>query len=87
MSSKVPLYFQTKLSSVGPPSIRLLAWAAFKSDQNYLEAEPVIIDTGAPVSLIPFNIWGQCSVKLGERATIYSVVDQAESPKGRRSAL
>ena len=82
MSSKVPLYFQTKPSPTGPPSIRLFAWVAFKSGENYLEAEPVIIDTGAPVSLIPFRIWGQCSVMLGKRATIYSVTDQPECDLG-----
>ena len=78
MSIKIPLYFLTIPSQNAPPSIRLFAWVAFKSDRRYLKRQRVIIDTGTSVSLIPFKIWGQCIVTRGERGVIYSLVDQPD---------
>lgn len=37
-----------------------------------------IIDTGAPTSLIPFRVWGQSLVTLGESEVIASVSDRPE---------
>ena len=78
MSSKVPLYFETGYDPHGTPFIRLVVWVAFKSRGKYLEAEKIIIDTGAPISLIPFNIWAQCDVTLGNRGVIGSIANRPE---------
>jgi hypothetical protein len=37
-----------------------------------------IIDTGSPVSLIPFKVWGQAVVTMGKPATIPSISDRPE---------
>lgn len=82
MSTRIPLYFLTIPSPDAPPTIRVFAWASFKSDGRYLEPRRVILDIGTSVSLIPFKIWGQCVVTREKRGTIYSLVDKAECEVG-----
>lgn len=76
MSSKVPLHFLTYPHNI--PTIRLVSWVSFKSLEGYLNPMQAIIDTGAPVSLIPFKVWGQAMVTLGDPTTIPSVSDRPE---------
>ncbi len=78
MSSKVPLHFLIEQSTDDIPSIRLMAWVSFKSIEGYLYPMKAIIDTGAPVSLIPFKVWGRAMVTMGKPATIPSISDRPE---------
>ncbi len=78
MSSKIPLHFLVEQSTDDIPSIRLMAWVSFKSIEGYLYPMKAIIDTGAPVSLVPFKVWGRAMVTLGQPATIPSISDRPE---------
>ncbi|HFD39511.1 MAG TPA: hypothetical protein ENJ31_06645 [Anaerolineae bacterium] len=50
----------------------------FKTWDGYTYDYPAIIDTGAPVSIIPFRIWGQCAIKQLGQDTIRGLVDRDE---------
>ena len=78
MSVKIPLSFRTRLSKDGLLSIRLLAKVSFQSRDEYLLPLTAIIDTGAPVSMIPFNVWGQCVVTRGKQLSIPSITERPE---------
>jgi hypothetical protein len=78
MSSKIPLYFLAEQSADGIPSIRLMAWVSFKSIEGHLYPMKAIIDTGAPVSLIPFRVWGRSMVTMGKPAAIPSISERPE---------
>ncbi len=78
MSSKVPLYFLTRQSANGIHSIRLIAWVSLKSIGRYLLPVRAVVDTGSPISLIPFKIWGQALVTRGEIDVVRSIADRPE---------
>ena len=58
---------------------RILCLTAFGSGvTGFTVPEHAIIDTGAPTSLIPKDLWEQCPVlKLGE-SSIHGIVDRPE---------
>lgn len=70
MSIRVKLQFRTLPPRRRPApvySIRLLARVVFAKAQGFTQPYTAIIDTGAPVSLIPESIWEQCDVqKFGD---------------------
>ena len=78
MSFKIPLHFRTRVSSDGIPSIRLMAWVSLKSIDKNLAPMKVIIDTGSPISMIPFKIWGQALVTMGKSDVMRGVADRPE---------
>lgn len=46
---------------------RLISAVRFKKEKGYTDIYPAIVDTGAPLSLIPYGIWSECSViKIAE---------------------
>ena len=56
-SSKIPLYLTSQPKSDGIIVTRVVAYVGFlKINGEYLKVR-AIIDTGAPVSLIPFSVW------------------------------
>ncbi len=77
-SSKIPLYLKSRPNSDGITITRVVAYVGFlKMNGQYLKVR-AIIDTGAPVSLIPFNVWSWCPVELGKKRIIQSVTDREE---------
>ena len=70
MSIKINLEFQTKIdleflsNGVNLRLIRLLGNVHLKSQQNWSIEEKVIIDTGNPISIIPFSIWQNIERKI-----------------------
>ncbi len=78
MSSKFLLHFLTGQPVEGIPYVRLMAWVSFKSTSGYLYPVRAIIDTGAPVSLIPFKIWGQSIVTRDASGVIPSISGRPE---------
>jgi hypothetical protein len=70
MSIKVNLEFVTKfdlnLLSKGKKVrlIRLIGDAHLLGEKNWLPLEKVIIDTGNPISIIPFSIWSLAKVSM-----------------------
>lgn len=44
--------------------IRLLAKAEFKAKDGWTDPYIAIVDTGAPLSLIPQSIWEGCEVEI-----------------------
>ena len=70
MSIKINLEFQTKIdlefltNGVKLRLIRLLGNVHLKSHQNWSTEEKVIIDTGNPISIIPFSIWQNVERKI-----------------------
>jgi len=70
MSIKINLEFQTKIdlefltNGVNFRLIRLLGNVHLKSHRNWSTEEKVIIDTGNPISIIPFSIWQNVERKI-----------------------
>lgn len=70
MSIKIDLEFQTKIDleflseGVAVRLIRLLGTVHLKSYQNWSPEEKVIIDTGNPISIVPFSIWQNIERKI-----------------------
>lgn len=87
MSSSVDLYFLTELAEIDQsahsvPVIRLFAWVSFATLDGFTPAYRAIIDTGSPVSIVPFNIWGGCAVELfgPDRILSFSGAPECEIP-------
>lgn len=64
MSTKINLEFTVKRyhhEVAGIPELReilrIQCRARFKTEGGYGEPEKAIVDTGAPISLIPFDMW------------------------------
>lgn len=67
MSTRVKLYFRKlyipKLSKLDLYAIRLPGRVTFKTHTGLSKPYPAIIDTGAPISLIPSPIWESAITK------------------------
>lgn len=70
MSIKINLEFQTKIDleflseGVAVRLIRLLGTVHLKSHPNWSPEEKVIIDTGNPISIVPFSMWQNIERKI-----------------------
>jgi hypothetical protein len=70
MSIKVNLHFQTKIDleflsqGVHLRLIRLLGTVQLKTSTAWSPEARVIIDTGNPVTIIPYSIWSQADVRI-----------------------
>ena len=70
MSIKIRLDFQTKidldflLKGVSLRLIRLIATIRLKTRDGWTRAYDAIVDTGNPISIIPFSIWSKAQVRL-----------------------
>lgn len=83
MSTKIHLYFKKYVlpsyEDLGIFAIRLLCDVTFKaSELGYTEIYPAVVDTGAPISLIPMRIWQQCEAKRIRDSVIRGVVPHEE---------
>ncbi len=59
-------------------TMRLFARVRFKTWKGYTRGFRAIVDTGAPVSLIPFKVWGQCAVTLLGERTVPTISERPE---------
>ena len=70
MSIRIRLDFQTKidldflLKGVSVRLIRLIATIRLKTRDGWTRAYDAIVDTGNPISIIPFSIWSRAQVRL-----------------------
>jgi len=70
MSIRIRLDFQTKidldflLKGVSVRLIRLIATIRLKTRDGWTRAYDAIVDTGNPISIIPFSIWSKAQVRL-----------------------
>ncbi|MBU0567360.1 hypothetical protein KJ693_05170 [bacterium] len=85
MSTKVNLYFQVSLDlellekGVHLEVIRLMGEVELeKEDSKWTNPYPAIIDTGAPVSLLPLEVWQECKTKIVVSHSIRGVVPKEE---------
>lgn len=58
--------------------IRLFCEAAFVSKEGYTDSYSAILDTGAPVSVIPYQIWSMVEVNEIRDYAIRGVVPKRE---------
>ncbi len=82
MSTKIPLYFLTRPSADGISVTRLFAWVSLKSNETDVGPMRAIIDSGSPISMIPFKFWGQAVVEMGAHNTIPTISDRPECDLG-----
>ncbi len=82
MSFKIKLHFKTFPPRPDDPLtasiVRLFAWVQFKTFSGYTDPFRAIVDTGAPVSLVPFKVWGQCAVTLLGERTVPTISERPE---------
>jgi hypothetical protein len=82
MSSRIELFFITKPEDTeqeyAVPSIRLMAYVKFATLDGLTEFYPAMVDTGSPISVVPFKIWARCSVKLFGPDRLASFSDNPE---------
>ena len=61
MSTKIRLYFREQVipdyKDLGILAIRLMCRMSFQTQTGFTDPYPAIVDTGAPISLIPLQIW------------------------------
>jgi len=58
--------------------IRLLCSASFYTGQGLTEPQYAIVDTGAPTSLIPYDLWQACPFYAPQPAQLRGVVPKPE---------
>jgi hypothetical protein len=82
MSTKINLYFRKltlpQYEDIGIFAIRLFVDVLFKRNKEYTEPYSAIVDTGAPISLIPLQIWKECQVQKIRESEIRGVVPRKE---------
>ena len=86
MSSRVNLFFLPRPSdpelAYAAPFIRLMAYVRFATLDGFTDIYRAIVDTGSPVSVVPFRIWARCSVNLfgPDRLASFSGKSECEIP-------
>ena len=81
MSIRIRLDFQTKidldflLKGVSLRLIRLIATIQLKTRDGWTRTYDAIVDTGNPISIIPFSIWSKAQVKflLPDRTQLFGI--------------
>lgn len=84
MNKRIRLFFSTeplmdaKSGVELHKGIRLLAVAQFMASQGWSEPVSAIVDTGAPISLIPHKIWRRCITKVIGETELRGVIPKKE---------
>jgi len=84
MNKRIQLFFSTepfidaKSRVELHGGIRLLAVAQFMTSESWSKPESAIVDTGAPISLIPYKIWRKCINKVIGEAELRGVIPKQE---------
>ncbi|MBC8229349.1 hypothetical protein H8E77_07380 [bacterium] len=82
MSTKISLYFIERImpdyADLDISAIRLCCDVAFRTASGITAPYRAIIDTGAPLSLLPLYVWKQCKVKKIRDSAIRGVVPRPE---------
>lgn len=83
MSTKrIKLYFwkfdNPDLVDVDIGIIRLFCEVAFVSEEGYTDLYSAVLDTGAPVSVIPYQIWSMLKVNKIKEYAIRGIVPKKE---------
>ncbi|MBU1599599.1 hypothetical protein KKG61_05790 [bacterium] len=58
--------------------IRLLTVVQFMTSQGWSEPGSAIVDTGAPISLVPHKIWRKCVTKVIGETELRGVIPKKE---------
>ncbi|MBI1742897.1 hypothetical protein HYR54_07495 [Candidatus Acetothermia bacterium] len=58
--------------------IRLKCWVQFKKTQGWTDPYRALVDTGAPISLIPFSLWDASEHKVLADHSVSGVVPKPE---------
>jgi hypothetical protein len=80
MCIKINLYFKKTIDlellekEVGIKLIRVIRQARFKTKDAWTDLYPVIIDTGAPVSVLPKRIWNKAEVRKLTGHSLRSII-------------
>lgn len=84
MSERIRLFFSTepvidtKSGVELHEGIRLLAVVQFMTPQGWSRPESAIVDTGAPISLIPHKTWRKCITKVIGNTDLRGVIPKKE---------
>lgn len=84
MNEKIQLFFSTepvidaKSGVEFHKGIRLLAVVQFMTSEGWSKPESAIVDTGAPISLIPHKIWRKCITKVIGETELRGVIPKKE---------
>jgi len=84
MNSRLKLFFSTESVFDGKSGvelhkgIRLLTIAQFLNVRGWSEPEVAIVDTGAPISLVPYRIWRKCTNEVIGEAELRGVIPKKE---------
>lgn len=85
MSTRVPLEFfefwdpRWLEYGIRVLTTRLIARVAFATpDGSATDKKRAIVDTGAPLALLPRSIWEQCAVKIMGQSTVGGIVPKPE---------
>ncbi len=80
MSIRIRLTIQERPARDDPSTMvtRLITGVSFRTHEGLTRPYRAIVDTGAPTSLIPFDIWQQCRVLKLKETVIGGLVDREE---------
>jgi hypothetical protein len=84
MNKRIQLFFSTepvidaKSGIELHRGIRLLAAIQFITSQGWSKPESAIVDTGAPISLIPHKIWRKCITNVIGETELRGVIPKKE---------
>lgn len=93
MKKKIQLFFSTepvidaKKMVELHTGIRLLAVIQFMTSDAWSKPESAIVDTGAPISLIPHKIWRKCITKDIGETELRGVIPKKECVMSVRVAI
>ncbi len=84
MNKRIQLFFSTEPVIDGKTEvelhrgIRLLSVVQFVTYETWSQPESAIVDTGAPISLIPHKIWRKCITKVIGETELRGVIPKKE---------
>jgi predicted aspartyl protease len=91
MSTKIKLEFETKIDlefltkGIRIRLIRLISRIKLRGENGFTKTYDAIIDTGNPITIIPFSIWNKASIRIisHEKVKLYGLgTDNKSAIKG-----